>query len=78
MEYEKEMRLKKLLNDIGAMSDCKTLIFVETKKKCNDLNYRMKKDGYPVSCIHGDKGQQDRDYALSQVSLCSCSIRTYT
>lgn len=66
MEFEKETKLQKLLTDIGSQAECKTLIFVETKRKCNDLHRRMKQDGYPVACIHGDKNQQERDWSLSQ------------
>jgi superfamily II DNA/RNA helicase len=65
-DHEKEVKLQKLLTEIGSQSECKTLIFVETKRKCNDLFRRMKQDGYPVACIHGDKKQQERDWSLQQ------------
>ncbi|EJD74118.1 DEAD box polypeptide 17 [Loa loa] len=46
--------------------DCKTIIFVETKRKADDLTRWMRRDGWPALCIHGDKGQSERDWALSE------------
>lgn len=73
-ETEKETRLQTLLSEIGKNQGCKTIIFVETKRKCNDLHYRMKRERYPVGCIHGDKGQSERDYALQQFKNNNCPI----
>jgi len=66
MEHEKEEKLVKLLNEIMQEKENKTLIFVETKRKCDDINRRMKRDGWPVMCIHGDKSQQERDWVLNE------------
>ncbi|KAH9525282.1 putative ATP-dependent RNA helicase ddx5 [Bulinus truncatus] len=65
MEHEKEEKLVKLLNEIMQEKENKTLIFVETKRKADDISRRMKKDGWPVISIHGDKTQQERDWALN-------------
>ncbi|XP_064630913.1 uncharacterized protein LOC135489471 isoform X1 [Lineus longissimus] len=63
-EYEKERKLKALLEDIMAEAEKKTLIFTETKRKADDLSRRLKREGWPVSCIHGDKTQPERDWVL--------------
>jgi len=65
MEHDKEEKLVKLLNEIMQEKENKTLIFVETKRKCDDISRRMRRDGWPVMCIHGDKSQQERDYVLN-------------
>jgi len=65
MEHEKEEKLVKLLNEIMQEKENKTLIFVETKRKADDIARRMKRDGWPVLSIHGDKSQQERDWALN-------------
>lgn len=65
MEHEKEEKLVKLLNEIMQEKEKKTLIFVETKRKADDIARRMKRDGWPVLSIHGDKSQQERDWALN-------------
>ncbi|XP_025098190.1 probable ATP-dependent RNA helicase DDX17 isoform X1 [Pomacea canaliculata] len=65
MDHEKEEKLVKLLNEIIEEKENKTIIFVDTKRKCDDLHRRMKRDGWPVTCIHGDKSQQERDWALN-------------
>ncbi|VDO15790.1 unnamed protein product [Brugia timori] len=50
----------------NSQEDCKTIIFVETKRKADDLTRWMRRDGWPALCIHGDKGQSERDWALSE------------
>lgn len=44
----------------------KTLVFVETKRGCEDLTRRMRREGYPALCIHGDKAQAERDWVLHE------------
>ncbi|KAI2663460.1 putative ATP-dependent RNA helicase DDX5 [Labeo rohita] len=44
----------------------KTIIFVETKKRCDELTRRMRRDGWPAMGIHGDKSQQERDWVLNE------------
>ncbi|CAG5128169.1 unnamed protein product [Candidula unifasciata] len=65
MDHEKEEKLVKLLNEIMQEKENKTLIFVDTKRKADDISKRMKRDGWPVISIHGDKSQQERDWALN-------------
>ncbi|RUS83666.1 hypothetical protein EGW08_008572 [Elysia chlorotica] len=66
MEFEKEDKLVKLLTEIMQEKENKTIIFVETKRKADDISRRMRKDGWPVICIHGDKSQMERDWALQE------------
>ncbi|CAG5126775.1 unnamed protein product, partial [Candidula unifasciata] len=65
-EFEKEDKLVRLLTEIMQEKENKTIIFVETKRKADDISRRMRKDGWPVICIHGDKSQQERDWALHE------------
>jgi len=65
-ENEKESKLLTLLEEIAKERDNKTLIFIETKKKCDDIGKRMRRDGWPVGIIHGDKNQQERDWVLNE------------
>jgi superfamily II DNA/RNA helicase len=66
MENQKERRLLTLLDDMMKTPDPKTLIFVETKRKADDLTRGMRRDGWPAFCIHGDKAQSERDWVLSE------------
>ena len=61
-EYEKEARLFELLESHD--SHAKTLIFVETKKKVDELNGIMRRKGYRSLALHGDKPQHERDHVL--------------
>uniref|UniRef100_A0A667XSG6 RNA helicase n=1 Tax=Myripristis murdjan TaxID=586833 RepID=A0A667XSG6_9TELE len=66
MESEKDHKLLQLMEEIMAEKENKTIIFVETKKRCDDLTRRMRRDGWPAMCIHGDKSQPERDWVLSE------------
>ncbi|XP_070712552.1 probable ATP-dependent RNA helicase DDX17 [Pempheris klunzingeri] len=66
METEKDNKLFQLMEEIMAEKENKTIIFVETKKRCDDLTRRMRRDGWPAMCIHGDKSQPERDWVLAE------------
>uniref|UniRef100_A0A0D6QSX3 RNA helicase n=1 Tax=Araucaria cunninghamii TaxID=56994 RepID=A0A0D6QSX3_ARACU len=41
-----------------------TLVFVETKKGADSLEYWLCNNGFPATTIHGDRTQQEREQAL--------------
>ena len=59
-------RLGTLLQEIGNVNEDggKTIIFVETKKKVENITRSIRRYGWPAVCMHGDKSQQERDYVL--------------
>ncbi|XP_035258797.1 probable ATP-dependent RNA helicase DDX5 isoform X1 [Anguilla anguilla] len=63
---EKDDKLLRLLEEIMSEKENKTIIFVETKRRCDDLTRRMRRDGWPAMGIHGDKSQQERDWVLNE------------
>merc|ERR1719367_1491865 len=65
-EHQKEQKLSRLLDEIGCEATNKILIFVETKRKADELTRLMRRDGYPAMCIHGDKQQKERDWVLGE------------
>ncbi|XP_078286469.1 putative ATP-dependent RNA helicase DDX17 isoform X1 [Rhinoraja longicauda] len=65
-ETEKDLKLLHLMEEIMAEKENKTIIFVETKRRCDDLTRRMRRDGWPAMCIHGDKSQPERDWVLNE------------
>ncbi len=44
--------------------NCKVIIFAQTKKRVDDFFFTIKRLGYPVYPIHGDKRQSERDRVL--------------
>jgi len=44
--------------------DNKTIIFIETKRKVEEIAMKMKRDGWPCDSIHGDKNQRERENVL--------------
>ncbi|KAK0420162.1 hypothetical protein QR680_014546 [Steinernema hermaphroditum] len=65
-ENDKQRRLMQLLDEILKQDECKTIIFVETKRKADELTRNMRRDGWPALCIHGDKSQNERDWVLNE------------
>lgn len=68
-EHDKRSFLLDLLNAAGLKNgnparDSLTLTFVETKKGADALENFLLKEGYPVTSIHGDRSQREREDAL--------------
>lgn len=60
--------MNNLLQEISENAEygAKTIIFVETKKKVEDITRNIRKYKWPAVCMHGDKSQQERDYVLRE------------
>ncbi|XP_011153208.1 ATP-dependent RNA helicase dbp2 [Harpegnathos saltator] len=65
-EFEKDSKLFRLLQEIGNEKENKTIIFVETKRKVDDITRNIRRDGWQALSIHGDKNQQERDHVLQE------------
>jgi len=65
-EFEKESKLAKVLAAVMRDQDCKVIIFAQTKKRVDDFFFTIKRLGYPVFPIHGDKRQSERDRVLQE------------
>ncbi|XP_076686753.1 ATP-dependent RNA helicase bel isoform X2 [Andrena cerasifolii] len=66
-EHEKRSYLLDLLqpsNLIDPSAESLTLVFVETKKGADMLEEYLHQMGYPVTSIHGDRCQREREDAL--------------
>lgn len=68
-ETEKDYKLVRLLEEIMQEKENKTIIFVETKRKVDEICRKMKRDGWPCMAIHGDKSQPERDWVLAEFRL---------
>ena len=55
-----------------------TLVFVETKKGADSLEYYLHKNNYPVTSIHGDRSQREREDALREFRCGRCPILVAT
>lgn len=64
-ENEKDGKLMKILGDISNENDRKTIVFVETKRRADEITRSINRRGYNAVAIHGDKSQNERDYTLS-------------
>lgn len=64
-ENEKDGKLIKILSDIAAENDRKTIVFVETKRRADEITRAINRRGFNAVAIHGDKSQTERDYTLN-------------
>ena len=48
------------------MTGDRVLIFTSTKKMADSLTRSLRMEGWPALAIHGDKGQNERDWVLEQ------------
>ena len=54
-----------LMNHLRRIDDGLILIFVETKRSADRLEYELSSEGFPSTSIHGDRTQRDREEALA-------------
>lgn len=59
-EHAKRDMLISLLDSIPGL----TLVFVETKRGADALQFFLSREGYPATSIHGDRTQPEREEAL--------------
>jgi len=63
--YEKKEELKKIIDaELAENENSKMLVFIGTKRMCNEMHQSLWSDGYWVTCMHGDKQQSERERAL--------------
>lgn len=55
----------KILGEIANESNRKTIIFVETKRRADEIARNVNRRGFNALAIHGDKSQNERDYTLN-------------
>ena len=54
-----------LIHFLNRVESGLVLIFVETKKAADQLEWSLQREGYPSTSIHGDRTQREREEALS-------------
>lgn len=95
-ERSKDMKMEKILGEIGLDGATKIIVFVERKRKAEELTNWMKRGGWEVdnyyyyycrdhhgnpgqaNCIHGDKGQRERELVLEDFKRGRLSILVAT
>ncbi|KAJ7956183.1 DEAD-box ATP-dependent RNA helicase [Quillaja saponaria] len=75
-DLEKYNRLIKRLREM--MDGSRILIFMETKKGCDQVTRQLRMDGWPALSIHGDKNQAERDWVLAEFKSGRSPIMTAT
>ena len=60
------------------MDGSRILIFMDTKKGCDQITRQLRMDGWPALSIHGDKSQAERDWIVSEFKAGKSPIMTAT
>ena len=53
------------------MDGSRILIFMDTKKGCDQITRQLRMDGWPALSIHGDKSQAERDQGVDTLQKVS-------
>lgn len=74
-DFEKDQKLLALIRSFNGL---RCLVFVETKKKTDQIAYTIRRHGFRVAAMHGDKAQKERDATLDafKKSLISVLVAT--
>ena len=64
--FSKRDLLLRKLESIMRDGEKKTLIFTGTKRTADELTRNLRQSGWSALAIHGDKGQQERDWVLAE------------
>mmetsp|Transcript_9205 Transcript_9205/g.21223 ORF Transcript_9205/g.21223 Transcript_9205/m.21223 type:complete len:239 (-) Transcript_9205:1625-2341(-) len=76
-DQDKYRNLLRYLRDNLSPKD-RVLVFVETKKGCDLLTRSLRGDGFQARAMHGDKGQEERDWVLQQFKTCVATLLVAT
>lgn len=76
-DQDKYRSLLRYLRENLTASD-RVLVFVETKKGCDMLTRSLRMDGFQARAMHGDKSQQERDWALKEFKACQSTLLVAT
>lgn len=60
------------------MDGSRILVFMETKRGCDQVTRQLRLDGWPALSIHGDKSQSERDWVLAEFKTGKSPIMTAT
>jgi len=62
----------------GFNDGSRVIIFVETKKGCDQLTRSLRQQGYISAAIHGDRSQEERDRTLAEFKSGKCPLLVAT
>lgn len=62
--HDEGEKVDRLVYHLSQVSSGLVLVFVETKRAADQLEYQLQRQGYPTTSIHGDRSQAEREEAL--------------
>jgi ATP-dependent RNA helicase DDX3X len=76
-DHDKYRELCRILKEQGKEAGL-TLVFVETKRRADELESSLTTAGFPATSIHGDREQADREEALRRFKSGRCPVLVAT
>lgn len=76
-DQDKYRNLLRFLREHLSEKD-RVLVFVETKKGCDMLTRSLRMDNFQARAMHGDKGQEERDWVLKEFKSCTSTLLVAT
>jgi len=67
-----------VVRHLSAVPDGLILVFVETKRAADKLEYDLQREGFSSTSIHGDRSQREREDALAAFKSGRCPILVAT
>ncbi|KAL1441544.1 hypothetical protein MTO96_008509 [Rhipicephalus appendiculatus] len=64
-EEQKEAKLAELLNDVLREKNSRAVVFTYTKKKADEIAWKLLLRGWPAIGLHGEKRKKERDWVMS-------------
>lgn len=64
VDISDEVKFETLKDIYGSISIAQSIIFCNSRKRAIDLSDKMDKDGYTVSCIHGELLKEERNHVI--------------
>ena len=71
-------KYRRMIDFLQEKGRAKMLVFVETKRGCDQLTRSLQMDNFLARCIHGDKSQDERDWVLNDFRNGKCLLLVAT
>ena len=78
MEIEPHLKHQALQDLLYSAPPCRTIIFVNSKRTCDEIDDYLFNIGLPVTAIHSDRTQREREDAIRAFRSGKCPILVAT
>nr|XP_050025546.2 probable ATP-dependent RNA helicase DDX5 [Dermacentor andersoni] len=77
-DEEKETKLAELLDDVLKEKSMKAVVFTDTKRKVDEIAWKLRLRGWSAIGLHGNKTKEERDWIVSMFRTGASSVLVTT